>query len=73
MKLGEVIKLLIQLREMHGDIPVFVNGEYGESCPEKAETEHFSVGEAEITLGCDNEDIPTWLNPKDKIMQIGGY
>ena len=74
MVLDEVIDQLVHLRSKHGGhIPVFVNGEHGFRCPEKAKIDHFDVGESEITLGFDIEDIPKWLPRRNKAIQIGGY
>ena len=74
MNLQEVIDLLESIKEKEGgEIIVFVNGEHGESEPEIAKDDHFSYGEAEITLGGDINDRPHGIRSRDKIMQIGGY
>lgn len=75
MTLDEVIKHLEEQREIHGgDIPVFLNGEHGESQPIIAETIFFSFGEADLTLGNSEENIKRFgLLQKQKILQIGGH
>ena len=73
MYLDEAIKHLEEMKEKHGNVLVFVNGEHGEGEPLMAETAHFSFGEAKITLGGDWDDSPYGLREGDPILQIGGY
>ena len=73
MTLDDTIRYLKGVRAHYGGgITVFVNGEYGEGEPKKAQECHFTTGEAEITLGGDINDIPGSVNPRDIVMQIGG-
>lgn len=73
MKLSKVIELLQKIEEKHGgDIPIFVNGEYGENEPEPAIDEWFAVGKAYETLG-DRQSLPKGINVDDVVMQIGAY
>jgi len=70
MTLRDVIKLLQKLQGEHGgDLPVYVNGEYGEGEPEAAREDHFAVGKEFNVLGGDNKDY----SKIKKAMQIGGY
>ena len=70
MNLRDVIKHLQKLQGEHGgDMPVYVNGEYGESEPVVARQEHFAVGKEFDVLGGDNKDYSIIK----KVMQIGGY
>jgi len=74
MILNDVIKHLENMRDKHtGEMVVFVNGEHGENEPEMATVDHFSVGEAELTLGGDSGNRPHGIRVRDIIMQIGGY
>ena len=74
MTLDQVIEDLIKKREEHGgDVPVFVNGEYGIEDIELSKEDHFDIGPADIVLDCDHEDRPEGIRRDTIVMQIGGY
>jgi hypothetical protein len=70
MNVSKLIKMLEEIRNEHGNVPVFTNGEHGYSEIIKCEKNHVSVDEAWVEL---DRDVPKGIDEHDIVIHIGGY
>lgn len=73
----DAIKELNIILATHGNIPVFVNGEYGSEQMIVPRNSNFSVGEATVELGRNfeyvNENFQDVIKTHDMVCAIGGW
>jgi len=67
MTVKETIKALEQVLHVHGDVDVYVNGEYGISDVRGADGMYVSSGSAGKLFDCDG-----WMDENEVVCHIGG-
>jgi len=71
MNIQDVIDRLNELKDTHGNVEVYVNGEYGSNNCIKAETNMITAGPASLEV---DEDAAERLDNEDEVIaHIGGF